>query len=479
MKSRVWLLAVIALLTIARIALVEALPDQGYFAKYFVFADHLPKERLADLSPGYLWFIALLRGCGLGFRAIRVLQIVMVSVAAWCVAEACREKRAAFAAALLLLGSRAALVCATDFEPETLILLLNAAALLFFMKNKRVASGVMLGLSAICRPVAILGIAILGWKRWKLIAAAALPVVIMLTVNFALTHELVLMDPGTVFYEGMNPNATGYAGVQPKIVTDLEKHSNDPDYLHVAYRRVAAHALGRRVTRAESNRYWTGKALAYARTYPGAALRLAARKVVFAMQSHDAWDLITMARKDALLARFPFVPFGLLLALAVAGAIYRREEMMPVVLFALATAATLVVFYVTARQRNALLPPLAILGGIGFAEIVTRRSIRAAILVLLAAVALSIDGDRQREDNMLNPKTPLALELYDGALNAPNPRPALDEAERRAPGNEHVLAARAVLLRDETSRQRLFALHDPLTAKAALFEAEHRNPASP
>ena len=44
----------------------------------------------------------------------------------------------------------------------------------------------------------------------------------------------------------------------------LERQSRDPDYLHVAYRIVAARALGHPVTRAESNRYLTGKAIAFA-----------------------------------------------------------------------------------------------------------------------------------------------------------------------------------------------------------------------
>src|SRR4051812_5736273 len=126
----------LALITWLRIHIIDTLPDQGYFAKYLTFADRIlagriPRDRLADLSPGYLWFIVLLRFLGAGMMAIRTLQIVMVSLAAICCAIAARRfgTIAMIAAPLILLGSRAAIVCATEAEPETLILLLVSAGL--------------------------------------------------------------------------------------------------------------------------------------------------------------------------------------------------------------------------------------------------------------------------------------------------------------------------------------------------------------
>src|SRR5207244_6617653 len=116
---------------------------------------------------------------------------------------------------------------------------------------------------------------------------------------------------------GMNPNATGYEGVQPRIVNDLERQSRDPDYLHVAYRIVAAQSLGHPVTRAESNRYWTGKALAFVRAYPLAALRLTARKSYFALHSPDAYDLIALARTNFLLTHSLFIPLRVPVALPI------------------------------------------------------------------------------------------------------------------------------------------------------------------
>jgi hypothetical protein len=513
-------LAILALITWARVRRIDSLPDQGYFAKYTIVADqilagHMPRERLIDFSPLYLWFVVALRAIGAGSHAIRTLQIASVSLAAVLVAIAARRfgSLALLAAPILLLGSRGALVCATEVEPETLILLLNAGALAALDLNHLLA-GFLLGLSAVSRPVALLVIVALAiWFRsWRIVAGAIAPIVVILVVNFSLTGEVTLMDPGTVFYEGMNPSATGYEGVQPRIVNDLERQSRDPDYLHVAYRVVAAQALGHRVTRAESNRYWAGKALAFARTYPAAAARLTAKKFYFALHSYEAYDLATMARKDAMLSRDLFIPFGIVVAFAMMAMVLRVRGIAPFVIFACCVGVTLVLFYVTARQRNAMLPAMVILAAAGLAEIVARRNLAAVVVAITIAVLLNINGPAQREDaaGWLGIRNgfddALTLEQQgrwaeaDGLLArleasgyrpirenravpsiafyralaavhlGRDPRPFLAQAETEAPGNEHVLAALAVK-GDREAERLLFELHDPLTARRSLLAA--------
>lgn len=406
--------AALVAVTAARVALINALPDQGYFAKYLVFADrilagHIPTDRLGDLSPGYLWLLVALRALGAGVRAIRALQITALSGIALLCALAARRVGgwvAGVGAAIFVLTNRAALVTATELEPETLIALLVAAAIAAIVMGKQAwIAGLFVGAAVVCRPVAGLTLVLIAaWmfffrsrrEAMALIGSAVIPIVVVLAANDALTCRMAIMDPGTVFYDGNNPLAAGCAGVLPRIVADLDAASMEPDFLHVAYRLVAARASGGSVP---SNRYWSAKAIAWMSACPRAASRLFAWKAVLALHNYDVYDLATTKRKADSLPAWLFIPFGILVALAIVGVV--RRGALPVALFALASFAALIVFYVSSRQREAMLPPLAVLAGAGVSEIVARRGSRrliaggsAAIIAMLLAQPIG----RARED---------------------------------------------------------------------------------
>jgi len=213
-----------------------------------------------------------------------------------------------------------------------------------------------------------------------------------------------------------------------------------------------------------------------------------------------------------LLSQALFIPFALSVSLAFVAILFRVRGNVPYVIFACVVGVTLVLFYVTARQRNALLPAVAILAAAGVAEIVARRKISAAIAAIVIAVLLSIKGPAQREDaaGWLGTRNgfdeAIALEQHgqwaaadailrpmqeDGyrpirenravssvafyraraaAHLGGDPRPLLARAEAENPGNEHVLAAQAIL-GDRRAGRLLFELHDPFTARRALIAA--------
>ena len=521
----------LVLVTWARVVLVDHLRDQGYFLKYVELARSLPRERLVEVSPAYLWLMVLLRGVSL--HAIRTMQIIAVSVAALFAAMAAHRLAGPLAgavAAVLLLASRATLVCATDLEPEALIVLLDAVALAAMVRGRWFGAGIALGLSATARPVALLAAAAAGvWiVRRDLRAAAAfaaavaLPVVLAVSVNFALTGEAILMDPGGVLYEGMNPSATGYGGVQPAIVKDIEAASGQPDYLHVASRIVASRALGVEASHRQSNGWWAAKSIAFARTYPSTAARLVARKLLFAVHSYDSWDLVTMARKDRALQLLPlWVPLGALVPLAGLALLRRRRAAALPLLFAGGSAIVLIAAYASARQRQALMPALAVAAAIGIAEIASmwrerrNEAAGAAAVILLIAVLLSVNGPAQREDSYGWDSSgdddqhafDLALSLERGgnwtgadaileqlqrdgyqprresravssvafyraraALHLRgDPHPQLAIAAREAPGDVHLLGLQAVL-GDRAALPIAYALHDPFSVERALAE---------
>lgn len=431
--------AVLAVVTAARLRMVAELYDQGYFVKYLhygaeIVAGRLPVERLGDLSPGYLWTVTTLLAVGLDRVAVVALQVVAVSIAALVCAAAAQARWgpvAAVSAAAFVLGSRGALVNATELEPETLILLLHALAAWLLCAGRRpalrTAAGAVLGLSAVTRPtvlpvvaavatvLALRGLRATGDARRRrllgaagLAVAAALPVAAVRGVLAAIPGGGTPMNPGTVLYEGLNPNATGYSGEAPQIVKEVEFDRTEPDALHIAYRVVAARALGRPPAAAETNRYWLERATGFVRHEPAAALRLAATKVVLSLASYEAWDLKSLAMRDRELQRGTWIPLGLTLGAAVVGlALARpRHESVLLALMALGPVATMVAFYVTSRQRNALVAPLAVLAGAGVAALwrrVRRGELRVAAIAAAGAMAVALassaDGTIQREDS--------------------------------------------------------------------------------
>jgi len=355
----------LALATWARIWIVDHLRDQGWFAHYIASADRILADDLQqpDVTSPYLWCIVVLRAIGLGVTSIRNLQIAGVTLAALLCALAAGRlggRIAAIAAAVLVLGSRAALVVATEFEPETLTLILASAALFFLVR-----------------------------RQW--IAAA----VLFIAVALHSTH------PGAAFYAGNNPLSTGCAGVFPQVVSDLK-------------------------TTPELITDWAPKAFANVRMYPGHALSVVMWKAILTVHHYDAYDLITTKRKNDELARWPAIPFGVAFVLAIAAFVLsrRRRELLPVALFAAVVFLALVTFNVSARTRNVLLAPLAILGGVGAAEIValartrSERGLIAFGAVMVVAPMLGIEGGPIREDRYTWSVALREAELREQAMRA-------------------------------------------------------------
>src|SRR5919108_4109646 len=90
------LLVLLGVVTWGRIALVDHLHDHGFFAKYAQFADgilagNIPRDRIGDVSPGYLWLTVVFRAAGMTLNAIRNAQIVVLSLAALLCAAAARR----------------------------------------------------------------------------------------------------------------------------------------------------------------------------------------------------------------------------------------------------------------------------------------------------------------------------------------------------------------------------------------------------
>lgn len=473
--------AAVLLVALLRTAQLASLPDLGYFVKYTAAADAIlagavPTDRLADLSPGYLWFVTVARRmAGPSVVTLRILQLALLALTAWLCGRLAYRLAGPLAggvaaAALLLL--RGPVVNAAEAEPETLLAAALAAALTLLLPSaplrpwRALAGGLAAGLAAATRPTFLLVALVLllwiartrSWRASGLVAAGlALPVVVAVSVNAAIAGTAVVMNPGTVFYEGMNPSATGYLGEAPWVVKELERRLPGPDALHEAYRQVTAAALGHPATPRETNRYWTARAVAFATAFPRPAVRLILCKAWLALHSYEAWDLLTMERKDRLLRRSPWLPFGALAALAGVGILLwrRHPAVLPLAAAGTIPLALMTVFYVSSRQRCAALPPLAVLTGLGTAALCEQwqagRRLRAALtatVALLVGGTLGLEGQVQQEDRhgwsaaLAAAEARASARLRDGEahrrllatadVRAPWQAPLTSAAERRA-----------------------------------------------
>ncbi|HEV7515641.1 MAG TPA: hypothetical protein VGR07_05010 [Thermoanaerobaculia bacterium] len=401
----------------------DATHPAAIFPKYLEAAA-APKaeqsERLLDYSPLYL---ALTRALApSGYRAVLVFQCLLHGVTAAAVALAVALLAGAgwgFVAGLGVASYRPFLIYCGVHEPEGLMLAALALAVLLGLAARRLegrtallaAAGAAACLAAagLSRPQHLLLIPV--WAVWMaagrplrgrgltllgvaLLVPAALVVPLLVSRARAIGVPTI-MDPGAVFYEGNAPGAIGLIRFAPQAVFALEKaHGETYDYGHVAYRRIAAAALGRPVPSSLSNRYWTGLGLESLRAWPGRAFIRFVRKAALALSPYEGHDLEVAEQLDRRLR--PRLPWGFFLPvialpwIALASPERRRQLAGPLCIAVLAFAVQ-TALYASARQRLPLALALWIVGPVLAADLVRGRSTTAVrpALAVLSGVAVA------------------------------------------------------------------------------------------
>lgn len=184
---------------------------------------------------------------------------------------------------------------------------------------------------------------------------------------------------GPNFYIGNNPTADGsYAS--------LRYGRGAPEYERQDATELAELALGRRLSPAAVSSYWTGKALDFITSQPGAWTKLMARKLMLVwnrVEMVDTEDQATHAEWSTPLRILgPFTNFGVLVPLAVFGIIVtwpRRSRLWILYAMLVAYAVGVAVFYVFARYRYPLVPLLVLFAAAGIIEL------RAVVAAAMAA----------------------------------------------------------------------------------------------
>lgn len=352
----------------------------------------------------------------------RLLNLVCGVLTVWLVARIARRvwgsALAAAAAALAVALFVPAIHFEAQVEKTALSVLLLAAALDAFLAGSTRAiacAGVATGLSVLARgnalafvPLAAAAL-VLGWdrepgdplaataaQRWRrggLFLAAAVPLVLLATLhNYAASGELVptTTNLGINLYLG-NHAGNRYGYYEPPDFLHPSTDSEVPDFRTEAARRGA----GTLSDRALSD-YWAAAAVAAVRAAPGLAAVRTLHKLQLALNDGevpDSEDVAIVAAWSPLL-RAPLLWFGQLLALATLGAVvgWRRRAVRVLVAVALVYLASLLPFFIFARLRVQLLPPLAVLGGGALAWLAAAVRARQGRPLAIAAGVLALAG---------------------------------------------------------------------------------------
>lgn len=285
---------------------------------------------LLALYPPAIFFDALIQKANLGLLWMALLLLALA-----------RVKERGSSGRLAASGAVLALLMLT--REETLLLVPVIGAWLLFELRALPWSGRLRGLGAFALALAAV-LAPVAWRNWKVGG------------EFVVTTS----QAGTNFYIGNGPQATG-------IYVPLRPGRSDTAYERTDAVELAQQASGRKLTPREVSSFWFDRAFDHIRAQPGAWLALVGHKLALLVNWYevpDAEDQYFYERSSVILRVLGRVwHFGILLPLAVAGVALtwaRRRELVALYAIVVTLAAGVLLFYLMARYRYPLVPPLLI-----------------------------------------------------------------------------------------------------------------------
>ena len=269
-------------------------------------------------------------------------------------------------------------------------------------------SGLVLGLSAITRPTVLVVVPVIVWYLWRRTQPQLrrsfshwlwLGLGLVLTIgpvtmrNLVTGGEPVLIaaSGGVNFYIGNNSYADGRVAFLPGAPPSWQGEMSDAVAL-------ATSESGHKTTALEADRYFWRQGLGFWQDYPGAALKLIARKAWLMLAAGERSNNKNLAfwRDRSPLLRWPVWPgWALVLGLAVLG-FWRRDlkgqERNLVLGLVCFYAVALLLFFINARFRLPVMAWLVVPAGGGLAVIIgaARERIWSAVSPAALSVAIAI-----------------------------------------------------------------------------------------
>jgi tetratricopeptide (TPR) repeat protein len=417
----------------ARIFFLIGIDEPTLFFKYPFFAQKLAEgadigERLGDLSPFYLYFLALLKKAfGTDWTFVKFIQSFLGAlncVLVFVVGSRAFRKEVGFLAGLMCALYGNLIVLESTLEPTTFVVMFNLLSVYFLLRVKEVhyaagarfwlqlsMAGVCAGLSVITKPNFLLFLPLaVVWLFFSvgnraavqkrlcsalLFCVAALLVVMPVTVrNYVKLHDFVLVtaDAGKVFYHGNGKGATALEGTGLPDEGFAEERASEPDYAHVLFRKAAAKLSGEKLSPSESSRFWLRRALGDIVNDPVSYMKLEAKKFFYFFNDYEMHYIASAYKEYKASLSFPFIRYGIIAALGLLGmvlAVRHFRELFLVYGVALVYLLSCMLFLIQSRYRTPAVPYLCLFAGHGIyvvKEMVVAKRFRSA------GVALSLVG---------------------------------------------------------------------------------------
>jgi 4-amino-4-deoxy-L-arabinose transferase-like glycosyltransferase len=369
------------------------------------------------VSPLYIYFLALVVKIGGSWTAVRIVQVLLGTVAVGMIFSMTREwlgQRAAWIAA----GLAAATGLFTFYEViilqsglEIFLTATSLWALTFALKRNEtkwwIGTGVAFALATLSRPNTILAagaiIAVLLLQRrlrGTAILAAGLAVGLAPVIlrNVVVAHEFALMSSqgGLMFLIGNGDGATGLYRPLPGIRQTVEGQTEDT-------RRIAEAALGRPINNAQVSQYFSDQAFAWIRQHPGSWLRLLATKAYFLLNAQHfplPLSYTFFAFDTGTLLQFLLIGPSVLIPLGLVGLAWtiwlfdrrERRDFLVWLVFVPVYLVSVALFIVSERYRLPLLVPLT-MGSAGAIDLlISSFRARATKALVIAGAAVVLIG---------------------------------------------------------------------------------------
>ena len=389
-----------------RISFLLWIDEPILFFKYPFFAEKLANgvdigDRLVDLSPFYLYFLALLNKLfGVSWAFIKCFQIFIGAIntlLVFVIGSRLLKKEAAFIASLIFAFYGNVIILETTLEPTVFLLFFNLLSIYFLLTSKTesksqikdisiiLAAGVSAGMGIITKPNFLLFLSVgmiwvlffrtagFGFRKnlfhALLFLCAAAVVISPITIrNYLKLHDFVLVtaDAGKVFFHGNSKTATAIVAADLSENSPYLNSSSEPDYAHVVFRKTASKLTGETLSPSQAARFWIKITLKDILDDPVLYLNREFKKLVHFFTDYEVHYIASAHKEYKKSLSYPFLRYGIIISLGFLGILLSLKKFKELFLIYGGIGVYLLsctIFLVNARYRTPAIPYFCLFAG--------------------------------------------------------------------------------------------------------------------